>query len=156
MAKGRVRTALGPVWDKNMHLIVILLTIGLLHTKPLNADSISLKSLYINPITQTRPEAIILYNTLNPCENCNLAIERLITYLKNNEQKRVHAYLINLAEHPEFAETFDAKGPLTFVIVRINDGAAFGYEKLEGLQSLAHNPEDFNRSVKEFINNFLN
>ena len=126
-----------------------------LTTSFVHAQSLSLQDLYINPITEKLPEAIILYSTDNPCENCDIAIDMLIDTLRQNYKNRLHAYLINLAKHPEYIHAFKIDAPLTLVIVRISDGAEFGYKKLDGLQSFIGDKDTFNNRVCEFINNFL-
>lgn len=133
----------------------MLLSWLFLTTPPGVAQSLSLQDLYINPISEKQPEAIILYSTANPCLNCNKAIDMLVEILRKNYKNRLHAYLINLARHPEFIDAFKIKSPLTLVIVRISDGASFGYEKLEDLQSQTDAPTAFDNRVREFINDFL-
>jgi hypothetical protein len=115
----------------------------------------NIENLYINPQRQNRSEAIIFYNSANPCETCRQAVNMLIAVLEANYRHTLHAYLINEQTHPSFIPAFRLNAPVSLVIVRISDGAAFGYEKLDGLQSLTSSPELFNRRVKEFINNFL-
>ena len=122
---------------------------------PIHAQSLSLQDLYINPVSEKLPEAIILYNTDNPCENCDMTIDMLVETLRKNYKDKLHAYLINLAQHPEYIHAFKINAPLTLVIVRISDGAAFGYEKLEGLQSQTDDPTAFDNRICEFINDFL-
>ena len=122
---------------------------------PLKADTLSVQNLYTNPTAQTLPEALILHNSENPCENCLPAINMIIAVLKANYKHKLHAYLIDTAKHPEFADTFQAHAPLTLVIVRISDGASFGYKKLIGLQSQTDDKEYFSRRITEFIDNFL-
>ncbi len=115
----------------------------------------TLQSLYINPEGKKLPEAIIFYSSANTCETCHFTIDSLITILKQHYQGKLHAYLIDTAKHPEFISAFNLKGPLNLVIIRISDGASFGYDKLSGLQSLSQNFSPFSRQITEFINNFL-
>lgn len=122
---------------------------------PVFAAPLSLQNLYINPKGKRLPEAIIFYNSANPCENCHKAVNMLINVLWKNYRGLLHAYLINEAKHPEFTAAFKLKGPLTLVIIRISDGASFGYQKLTGLQSETESPAEFNRHITNFINNFL-
>lgn len=122
---------------------------------PVLASAISLDDLYINPINQHLPEVIILHNSTNFCEHCAQAIDEIITILKQNYRHKVTAYLVDAAKHPEFATAFHAYDPLSLIVIRINDGAAFGYEKLTGLESEISSPEELTHRVTEFINNFL-
>ena len=133
---------------------ILLLALWLCYPTPLLADTL-LEKLYINPEHQKLPEALILHNSANPCENCDKAINMIINTLKTHYSKKLHAYLIDTNYHPEFMSAFKAYAPLTLVIIRISDGAAFGYNTLFGLQSLVDNKQDFSRRIIDFINNFL-
>lgn len=133
-------------------LIMYIAFIGLC---PIAHAAPTLENLYINPAGKRLPEAIIFYNTANTCEHCPNTIDKLITVLKSNYQGKLHAYLINIEQHPEFIHAFNLSGPLTLVVIRISDGATFGYRKLSGLQSLNPNTKDFARRITQFINNFL-
>ncbi len=119
------------------------------------AEQGTLQNLYVNPKGRTLPEAVIFYNSANTCEHCPEAINMLISVLKQNYRGRLHAYLIDVQKKPEFIDAFRLSGPLNLVVIRISDGAAFGYDKMSGLQSRIGSPEDFSRAVTEFINNFL-
>jgi len=136
-------------------MLIALTALMLLLANPLYASPTLLENIYTNPEHQKLPEVIILYNSENSCENCNKAIDMTIRVLKENYRHKLHAYLINIAKHPEFATEFNTHAPLTLVVIRISDGTAFGYNKLTGLQSQTDDFEDFNRRITEFINNFL-
>ena len=137
-----------------MRFIALLLAVFLLLPATLYAAPATLQNLYINPAGKHLPEAIIFYSSANTCETCPETIDNLITVLKQNYQGKLHAYLIDTARHPEFITAFKLQGPLNLVIIRITDGAAFGYHKLAGLQSL-NTGTAFTRRITAFINNFL-
>lgn len=138
-----------------MRLHHFILIIGiLLHTSTYAAPA-TLESLYTNPKGKRLPEAVIFYSTANTCENCHNTIDNLIKVLRTNYQGKLHAYLIDTARHPEFISAFKLKGPLNLTIIRINDGVAFGYQTLSGIESLTPNLMSFSRRITEFINNFL-
>ena len=136
-----------------MHLIRLFVL--MLMIKSASAEPLSLQDLYFNRQAQNLPEAIILYNSANPCETCDKAIDMIIRVLKENYQSKLRAYLIDINRHPEFETFFKTSAPLTLVIVRVSDSETEGYRKLLGLQSQTGAPEDFNRQITEFINNFL-
>lgn len=138
-----------------MHIVLFIWTAMILLCTPAYAETGTLENLYINPEGKRLPEAIIFYNSANTCEKCPQTIDLLISILKKNYQKKLHAYLIDANRHPEFISAFHLSGPLTLVIIRISDGAAFGYRKLTGLQSEISSPRAFSRRITEFINNFL-
>lgn len=66
-------------------------------------------------------------------------------------------FLINYENDQEnnFIETYNLSQPLEVVLVRINDGAAFGYKKLENLQNMISDPVSFDDYLSEQINSFL-
>ena len=138
-----------------MRFLLIMWTTLILCCPTVWAAPATLQNLYINPENKKLSEAMIFYNSANTCENCSKTINLLISILRKNYQGKLHAYLIDIARHPEFITAFQLKGPLNFVIIRISDGAAFGYRKISGLQSQINNPQNFSRTITEFINNFL-
>lgn len=115
-----------------------------------------LENLYINPEQKDKPEAVIFYNSANTCETCAETINRLISVLRKNYRGQMHAYLIDTARHPEFIRTFKLRGPLNLVLIRISDGASFGYAKLAGLQNETDDKTVFAEIITEKIANFLN
>ncbi len=140
-------------------LITGIILSGLIKSDNAYAQSspqdISLETLYTNPEGQTLPEAIIFYNKLNQCENCLITINQIITTLKSNYSGQLHAYLIDIAHHPEYISAFKLTGPLNLVLVRISDGASFGYETITGLESKIDDLYSFQQLLIEKIDNFL-
>lgn len=116
----------------------------------------NLQNLYQNPEEKRLPEAIIFYNSANPCFGCQQAINMAVRVLRKNYRGRMHAYLIDAAKHPEFISTFKLRGPLSLVLVRISDGASFGYAKISGLQSETGDADAFAALITEKVGNFLN
>ena len=127
----------------------------IIYTKTTNSSPL-LNELYIDPIHQDRPIAIIFNNSLNPCQNCNKAIAIIYQILRKNYYNQIHLYLIDLAKHPEFINTFNLQGPLNLVIIRISDKASFGYQKLSGLQSKIYDINSLSRQIEFMFANFLN
>ena len=126
-------------------------------TSPFPADTApNLQNLYQNPEGKRLPEAIIFYNSANPCFGCQQAINMAVRVLRKNYRGRMHAYLIDAAKHPEFISTFKLRGPLSLVLVRISDGASFGYAKISGLQSETGDADAFTTLITEKVGNFLN
>lgn len=126
-------------------------------TAPFPADTApNLQNLYQNPEGKRLPEAIIFYNSANPCFGCQQAINMAVRVLRKNYRGRMHAYLIDAAKHPEFISTFKLRGPLSLVFVRISDGASFGYAKISGLQSETGDADAFAALITEKVGNFLN
>lgn len=137
-----------------MCFILILWTILLLHTNSY-AQEANLQNLYINPEYQTKSEAIIFYNSINQCENCNKAIKMLLDILKEKYSDKLNIYLINVQNQPEFINTFQLTGPLNLVLIKISDHARFLHQKIQGLQSEVYDKYIFNRRISQFVNNFF-
>ncbi|MBO5441589.1 MAG: hypothetical protein J6A09_03390 [Alphaproteobacteria bacterium] len=133
----------------------LLLSLLMALCPPVAANPLSLQSLYTNPENKTLPEVIIFHNSANPCENCEKAINMLISVLRKNYSGKIRAYLLDEERHPEFISAFQLKAPLTLVVIRISDGASFGYAKLEGLQSDIYDKQQFSKKITQFIDNFL-
>lgn len=135
-----------------MHILVYLFLIF----APLatNAYELNYDTLYANPKSK-KSEVIIFYNSLNECQNCFKAIQKIISILKSNYQNQITAFLIDLKYHPELITDFNLKGPLNLTVIRINDGASFGYSTLTGLEAKLNDPLSFKNQITEFIDNFL-
>lgn len=138
-----------------MRYIALLLAAFFMLPAALYAAPATLQNLYINPEGKHLPEAVIFYSSADTCETCPETINKLIAVLKQNYQGKLHAYLIDTARRPEFISALHLSGPLNLVIIRISDGAAFGYRKLSGVQSLNGSPAAFSRRIIGFIHNFL-
>lgn len=115
----------------------------------------TLQNLYINPESQRLPEAAIFYNSDNPCPDCPSIIAMIAAILRQNYAGQLRVYQIDLARHPEFISAFHLSAPLTLVLIRISDGAAFGYAALPGLQSYADDSEELANAITQKIGNFL-
>ena len=122
--------------------------------QPAFSTPLDYNSLYVAPKSQ-KSEVIIFYNPLIPCGNCHNTIDNIISILRQNYKNKINSYLININDHPSFITHFDLNGPLTLVIIKINDNASFGYRKLTGLQSEIYDPISFQNLITEFINNFI-
>lgn len=118
-------------------------------------DAPTLENLYINPEGKTKPEAIIFYNSANFTPRINQAISLIITILTARYVKKMHAYLINIEQHPEFISAFNLSEPLTLVLIRISDGAAFGYERITDLTDGIDDIPSYTQMLSEKIDNFL-
>ena len=66
-------------------------------------------------------------------------------------------FIINYQAENEynFIETYQLRQPLEIVLVRINDGAVFGYQKIRKLQEEIYDPISFTQNFKFRVNEFL-
>ncbi len=101
----------------------------------------------------------IIYVFFNnqPCYTCAAAIEMVEDIYNNAFIDRYNMFLINYADDEEndFINTYQLSKPLEVVLVRINDGASFGYQKLENLENMTSDPVSFKDYFINQVNNFL-
>ena len=66
-------------------------------------------------------------------------------------------FLINYQNDDEnnFIETYQLSQPLEVVLVRVDDGASFGYKKVENLQNMTSDPVSFNDYLSNQITDYL-
>jgi len=136
-----------------MRLPLFIITLFLCCSVYTFAATPSLQSVWYSP--KRNSEAIIFYNPNIPCPNCNKTISLLANVLNNNYRSRLRLYFIDTKKAPEFIPIFKLKAALTLVVIRVSDGAPFGFKALTGLTSETSDPISFANTVTEFINNFL-
>ena len=91
------------------------------------------------------------------CENCPQTISLIEQVYDNNYQNDYNLFVIDYGNDDEynFISTYQLSKPLEIVLVRINDGAEFGYKKLEGLNYRISDPLNFADELKFQIDSFL-
>ena len=100
----------------------------------------------------------VFYNDVNmSCENCPQTIELIEQIYNNNYQNDYSLFVIDYGNDQEynFIETYHLKKPLEVVMVRVDDGATFGYKKLENLNYQISDPLSFGDNLKFQIDSFL-
>lgn len=101
----------------------------------------------------------IIYVFFNnePCYTCAAAIEMIENLYDREFINDFNMFLINYQNDEEnnFIETYRLSKPLEVVLVRINDGAAFGYKKIENLQDMTSDPVSFNDYLSNQITDYL-
>ena len=115
----------------------------------------TLENLYINPEGKTLPEVIIFYDSANQNPENTPTINLIINILRNRYQGKIHAYLIDINRHPEFISAFNLSTTLNLVLIRISDGASFGYEKITDLTNGTNDISSYTQMLTEKIDNFL-
>ena len=98
----------------------------------------------------------IFYNN-NPCENCAQAIELIEQAYNQNFANNYSLLLIDYQDDREynFIENYNLSRPLEVVLQRVDDGATFGFKKLENLQNQTSDPISFQENFINEVNNFL-
>ena len=100
----------------------------------------------------------VFYNDINmSCENCPETIELIEQVYQQNYQNQYELFVIDYGDDDEynFIQTFDLDKPLEVVLVRVDDGAVFGYKKLENLNYQISDPLSFSDNLVYQINSFL-
>ncbi len=101
----------------------------------------------------------IIYVFFNnaPCETCPQTIDLIEKIYYSYYSQEYSLFLINYAEDQDydFIETYNLRNPLEVVLVRISDGSAFGYRKLQNLQDQISDPVSFTENFTNEVNDFL-
>lgn len=100
----------------------------------------------------------VFYNDVNmTCENCPQTIELIEQVYNRYYQNDYSLFVIDYEDDREynFIATYQLSKPLELVMVRVDDGATFGYKKLENLNYQISDPLSFADNLKFQIDSFL-
>ncbi|MBQ8437091.1 MAG: hypothetical protein IJX20_05535 [Alphaproteobacteria bacterium] len=113
---------------------------------------------YFSENSNNRNKSIIyvFYNN-NSCPSCLPTIDLIEKIYNSYYANQYSLFIINYQNPHEynFIETYNLRQPLEVVLVRINDGAVFGYKKLRQLQDEISDPISFTENFRFQINEFL-
>ena len=98
----------------------------------------------------------VFYNN-NYCYGCPQAIAMLEDLYNRKYANKYNLFVINYQNDQEynFISTYNLSQPLEVVLVRIQDGATFGYEKIENLQNQISDKISFDDYIEYRINSFF-
>ena len=98
----------------------------------------------------------VFYNN-DYCYGCPQAMAMLENLYQNKYANKYSLFMINYQDDDEynFITTYDLTRPLEVVLVKINDGNALGYEKIENLQDITSDKISFDDYVSYKIDSFL-
>lgn len=98
----------------------------------------------------------IFYND-EPCYSCPQAIAMIEDVYDKYYSQKYSLFIINYQDDREynFIENYNLEEPLEVVLVKVDDGATFGYKKLENLQNQISDPVSFSENLRYQINSFL-
>ena len=119
----------------------------------------SLKPYFESDETNYNKSVIYIFFNNEPCYTCASAIEMIEEIYDRNFIDEYNMFMINYQNDGEdnFIRTYSLSEPLEVVLVRMDDGAAFGYRKLENLENMTSDPvslEDyFVNQVNDFFGN---
>lgn len=109
-----------------------------------------------NPENADKSIIYVFYNN-DDCYGCPQAMAMLERLYQKRYADAYSLFMIDYQNDQEydFITQYQLSRPLEVVLVRIQDGAAFGYEKIENLQNMTSDTVSFDDYVSERINGFL-
>jgi len=153
--------------ERTKNMKIFLLTAALLTATSAQAQPLQFEGTY-NPDTplqeyfaeedQNYKKSIIyvFYNN-ESCYGCPQTIAELENIYNEYYKDDYSFFIINYEEDEEynFAQAYKLSQPLEVVMVKIQDGASFGYEKLTGLQNRVSDPLSLSEYFRYRVNSFL-
>ena len=145
--------------------------IYLILTTFLFASVLSAKAQYVN-LTGNNPDIteyveanednwnkpiIYVFYSNTPCALCSQAMGMIYDIYEEYYINQFNLFEINYTDEDEYGmeESYDLSGPLSVVLVRIQDGQSRGYYKIDNPQYWVNDPYYFRQRLLEEINNFL-
>ena len=122
-----------------------------------NDSNIDLQEYFAESRPNYNKSIIYIFYNNNPCENCAQAIELIEQAYNQNFANNYSLLLIDYQDDREynFIENYNLSRPLEVVLQRVDDGATFGFKKLENLQNQTSDPISFQENFINEVNNFL-
>jgi hypothetical protein len=98
----------------------------------------------------------VFYNN-QECGRCAQAMEMIYDIYQNDYSDEFSYFEINyeVSGEGEFQYDYQLSQPLSIVLLRINDGLARGYYKIDNPQFWVEDPNFFRDRIVSAINNFL-
>lgn len=98
----------------------------------------------------------VFYND-NPCYSCPQAIALIEQIYDKYYSQKYSLFVIDYENDQEynFIENYNLEEPLEVVLVKVDDGATFGYKKLENLQDQTSDPASFSENFRYQVDSFL-
>lgn len=146
--------------------ILPLLFLGLFFSAPAFAQVENTDGYMPNQVSEeyfsesrTNYDKSIIYVFFNnePCYTCAQAISLIEEVYNQDFIDEYNMFLINYQNDQEnnFIELYNLNQPLEVVLVQVNDGAPFGYRKLDNLQNMVSDPVSFAEYFSQEVTNFL-
>ena len=124
-----------------------------------NIDSAqqALQEYFAESATNYNKSIIYVFYNNNPCYNCPQAMSMLEKLYQEYYADKYSLFMINYQDDNEygFVTAYNLARPLEVVLVRIEDGSAFGYQKIENLQNQTSDNVSFDEYVRYRIDSFL-
>lgn len=100
---------------------------------------------------------IYVFYTADSCYECPKAMEMIDELYQKYYADQYSLFMIDYQNDDEynFIATYNLSRPLEVVLVRIQDGSSFGYEKIENLQNMTSDQISFDKYVRYRIDSFL-
>ncbi len=100
---------------------------------------------------------IYVFYDNDACYDCPQTIDMIEQAYNRYYKDQYSLFVIDYQNDDEynFIETYNLHLPLSVVLVRIDDGATFGFEKLDDLPNRISDPESFTTYFRFRVNSFL-
>lgn len=108
-----------------------------------------------------QPQKSIIYIFYNDrsmtCQNCPETIALIENIYNQNYQNEYDLFVIDYGNDDEynFIQTYQLNRPLEVVLVKVDNGAQFGWKKLEGLNYQISDQTSFSDNLQYQINSFF-
>lgn len=99
-----------------------------------------------------------IFYSNEPCAQCSQAMGMIYDIYEEYYINQFNLFEINYTDEDEYGmqESYNLSQPLSVVLVRIQDGQARGYYKIDNPQYFVNDPYYFKERLLTEINNFLN
>lgn len=113
---------------------------------------------YFNEAYPKYPKSIIyLFYNSEQCDNCPQAMEMIKEVYNQYYLNKYSFYVVNYQTDLEYdyVQAYNLTEPMVVVMVRIENNASTGFEKITGLQNQIYDPISFSKDLRFRINGFL-
>lgn len=106
-----------------------------------------------------KPQKSIIYVFYSgtPCTGCQQAMDLIWNIFNTTYDNVYDLQVINYEKDQEYnyIEAYKLDEPFVVVLVKVDDGATFGYKKLENLQNQVSDPVSFKDNFTYQVDSFL-
>lgn len=147
---------------KKLIFVLCLLQITAVSAQPLqyegtyNPDT-PLQQYFAAEDNDYKRSIIYVFFNNDSCYGCPQTIAELEDIYNRYYQNRYSFFIINYQQDAQydFATAYNLKEPLSVVLVKVDDGAAMGYEKLTDLQNQISDVGSLERYFRYRVDSFL-
>lgn len=115
-----------------------------------------MREMYPNSPSMLNRGIMYIFYDGEKCSDCAEAIKELYDIYSLNYEADYAVFEIDYSQDlgVNFQGIYDLTQPLSVVLVQINNGQAWGYQKIDNLYQYADNPQMLRKTFMEQVNNF--